>query len=115
LDVLHLSFNFISDFQFSFCSKDFINIREVRLYFVKFLKSSLRTYAQYDLAALVSVQDIDETMTDALASVDKSMYASVASRELATIPTENIFHTDGSMIDDVTGLVGHNINYETGH
>jgi hypothetical protein len=43
-----------------------------------------RTYAQYDLVALVSVPDIDETMTDALASVDKSMYLSVASRELAT-------------------------------
>jgi hypothetical protein len=39
----------------------------------------------------MSVPDIDETMTDALASVDKSMYSSVASRELATIPTENIF------------------------
>jgi hypothetical protein len=52
-------------------------------------------YAQYALAALFSVPDIDETMTDALASVDKSMYASVASRELATIssdyPTENPF------------------------
>jgi hypothetical protein len=40
----------------------------------------LRTYAQYDLAALVSVPDIDETKTDALASsVDKSIYRSVAS------------------------------------
>jgi hypothetical protein len=29
-----------------------------------------RTYAQYDLAALVSVPDIDETITDALASDD---------------------------------------------
>jgi uncharacterized membrane protein len=52
-------------------------------------------YAQYDLAALVSIRDIDETMTVALSSVDKSMYLSVASRELATIasdyPTENIF------------------------
>jgi hypothetical protein len=28
-----------------------------------------RTYAQYDLAALVLVPDIDETMMDALASV----------------------------------------------
>jgi hypothetical protein len=42
-----------------------------------------RTYAQYDLAALVSVQDIDENMTVALASVDKSMHPSAASRELA--------------------------------
>jgi hypothetical protein len=31
------------------------------------------TYAQYDLAALVLVPDIDKTMTDALATVDKSM------------------------------------------
>jgi hypothetical protein len=36
-----------------------------------------RTYAQYDLAALVSVPDIDETMTDAHGSVDKSIYPSV--------------------------------------
>jgi hypothetical protein len=43
-----------------------------------------RSYAQYDLiAALVSVPDIDETMTDALASDDKSMYPSVTSRELS--------------------------------
>jgi hypothetical protein len=41
-----------------------------------------RTYAQYDLAALVSVLNI------ALASVDKSMYQSVASRELATITSD---------------------------
>jgi hypothetical protein len=33
-----------------------------------------RTYAQYDITALVSVPVIDETMTNALASVDKSMY-----------------------------------------
>jgi hypothetical protein len=76
------------------------------------------TYAQYDLAALVSVPDIDETMTDVLASVDKSLYPIVASRELATItsdyPTENIFYTDGSMIDDLAGFAVHNINYETG-
>jgi hypothetical protein len=54
-----------------------------------------RNYAQYDLAALVLILDIAETMTVALASVDKSMYSSVASRESATItsdyPTENIF------------------------
>jgi hypothetical protein len=58
-----------------------------------------RTYAQYDLAALVS--DINETTTGALASVDKSMYPSVPSRELATSDyhTENIFYTDESMID----------------
>jgi hypothetical protein len=45
-------------------------------------------------------------MMKALASVDKSMYPSVvASRELATITsdsaTENIFYTDGPMIDDL--------------
>jgi hypothetical protein len=70
-----------------------------------------RTYAQYDLAALVSVPDIDETMTVALPSVDKS----IASRELATITSdyarENIFDTDGSMIDDVTGFVVQNGDY----
>jgi hypothetical protein len=48
-----------------------------------------------DLAALVSIPDIDEIMTVALASVDKSMYPSGALRELATItsdyPTDNIF------------------------
>jgi hypothetical protein len=38
-----------------------------------------RNYAQYDLAALVSALDIDKTMMDALASVDKSMYPSVTS------------------------------------
>jgi hypothetical protein len=58
-----------------------------------------RIYAQYDLAACVLVPDIDETMTIALASVDKSMYPSVASRELATITsdyaTENIFLQKG--------------------
>jgi ribonuclease HI len=47
------------------------------------------------------------------------MYASVASRELATItsgyPTENIFYTDGSMIYDVARFAVHNRNYETGH
>jgi hypothetical protein len=47
------------------------------------------------------------------------MYPSVASRELTTITsdyaTENIFFTDGSMIDDVAGLAVHNGNYETGH
>jgi hypothetical protein len=60
-----------------------------------------RTYAQYDLAALVSVPDIDETITDALVSIDKSMYSSVASRELTTITSDcatgNIFYTDGQM------------------
>jgi hypothetical protein len=74
-------------------------------------------YAQHDLAVLVSVLDIDEAMMDALALVDKSMYPSVVSRELATITsdyaTENIFYTDGSMIDDVAGFSVHNINYET--
>jgi hypothetical protein len=74
-----------------------------------------RTYAQYDLAALVSVPEIDET----LASVDKSMYPSVASRELAIITSEyakeNIFYTDRSLIDDVAGFAVQNRNYETGH
>jgi hypothetical protein len=77
-----------------------------------------RTYAQYDLAALVS--DIDETTMDALASVHKSMYPRVASRELATITsdyhTENIFYTDGSMIyDDIAAFAVHHRNYKTGH
>jgi hypothetical protein len=67
-----------------------------------------RIYAQYDLAALVSVPDFDDTMTVALASVDKSMYPSVASRKLATI-------TERSMIDDVAGFTVHNRNYKTGH
>jgi hypothetical protein len=83
---------------------------------VQFTFQPSRTYAQYDLAALVSVPDIDET---ALASVDKSMYPSVASRKLATIisdyPSEYIFYTDGLMINDVTGFTVHNRNYETGH
>jgi hypothetical protein len=80
-----------------------------------------RTYARYDLAALVSVLDIDKTMTDTLASVDKKLYLSLASRELATITSnyarENIFYTDGdgSMIDDVAGFALHNANYERGH
>jgi hypothetical protein len=47
------------------------------------------------------------------------MYSSVTSRELATItsdyPTENIFYTDGSMIDDLAVFAVHNINFETGH
>jgi hypothetical protein len=47
-----------------------------------------RTFAQYDLAALFSVLDIDLTIMDALASVDKSMYPSVASRELTTIESD---------------------------
>jgi hypothetical protein len=63
----------------------------------QFTFQSSKTYTQYDLAALVSVLKIDETMTDALASVDKNMYPSVASRKLATITsdyaTENIFYT----------------------
>jgi hypothetical protein len=58
-----------------------------------------RTYAQYDPAALVSVPDIDKTITNALVSVDKNMYPSVASRKLAIITSEyaakNIFYTDG--------------------
>jgi hypothetical protein len=64
---------------------------------------SSRTYAKYDLAALVSVPDIDKTMTDTLGSVDKSKY----SRELAAITsdyaTENFPYPDGSMIDDEAG------------
>jgi hypothetical protein len=47
--------------------------------------SALSNHQEYDLAALVLIPDIDETMTVALASVDKSMYPSVASREFATI------------------------------
>jgi hypothetical protein len=47
-------------------------------------------------------------MTDALASVDKSIYPSVASRK-------NVFYTEGSMIDDVAGFAVHNRNYETRH
>jgi hypothetical protein len=51
-----------------------------------------RTYAQYDLAALVSVPDIDKTMTNALTLVDKSMHSNVASRKLATIRSEHGKH-----------------------
>jgi hypothetical protein len=51
-----------------------------------------RTNAQYDLAALVLVPDIDETMSVALASVDKSMYPSVALQQLqVTIPWRIFF------------------------
>jgi hypothetical protein len=78
-----------------------------------------RTYAKYDLEALVSELDIDKTMTDALAPDDRSMYLSVASRELTKITSDyatgNIFYTDGSMIDDVARLAEHSRNYETGH
>jgi hypothetical protein len=77
------------------------------------------TYAQYDLAALFTVPDIDETMTDAIALVDNSMYPSVASRELTTTTSdyasESIFYTDGSMIDDVAGYAVQNRNYEKRH
>jgi hypothetical protein len=70
-------------------------------------RKDARTYAQFDLAALVSVPDIDETMTNALASVECHL-KSVASRELATItsdyPTDNIFYTDWSMISDIAGF-----------
>jgi hypothetical protein len=93
------------------CMKEFALVAQ-------FIFQPSRTYAQYDLTALVSVPDIDETMTNVLASVDKSMYPSVASRELATItsdfPTENMSYTDGS-IDDVAGFAVHNKNYETEH
>jgi hypothetical protein len=47
----------------------------------QFILQPSRTHAQYDLAALVSVPDIDETMTDALASIDKSMYTQVSLQE----------------------------------
>jgi hypothetical protein len=47
-------------------------------------------------------------MTDALASVDKSIYTSVASRK-------NVFYTEGSMIDDVAGFAVQNRNYEIRH
>jgi hypothetical protein len=47
------------------------------------------------------------------------MYPSVTLRELATITshyaTENIFYTDGSMIDDVAGFALHNRHYKTRH
>jgi hypothetical protein len=56
------------------------------------------TYAQYNLGAFVLVPNIDETITDALTSVDKSMYPSVASNELATITS------DYTMIDDLAGF-----------
>jgi hypothetical protein len=62
-----------------------------------------RTYAQYDLAALVLVPDIDETMTDALASDDNSMYPSIASRELATITSDyatKIFFIHDGWVND---------------
>jgi hypothetical protein len=87
--------------------------------FGRFFENFFFEFNEVDLAALVSIPDIDETMTVALASVDKSMYPSVASREFATITsdysTENIFYTGGSMIDDVAGFAVHNRNYETGH
>jgi hypothetical protein len=71
----------------------------------KFTFQPSRTYEQYDLtAALVSVPDIDETKTDALASVDKSMYPSVTSRELATI-------TSDYATDDIAGFGVNNRNY----
>jgi hypothetical protein len=80
-----------------------------------FIFQPSRTYAQYDLAALVLVPNIDETVTDALASVDKSIYPGIASKELATITSDyamkNIFYTDGSMKDDVAGFVVHNRNF----
>jgi hypothetical protein len=47
-----------------------------------------RTYAQYDLAALVPVPDIDKTIMDALALVDKGTNAIVTSRELAKITSD---------------------------
>jgi hypothetical protein len=72
-----------------------------------------------DLAALFTVPDIYETMTDTIALVDNSMYPSVASKELTIITsdyaTENMFYTDGSMIDDVAGYAVQNRNYEKGH
>jgi hypothetical protein len=52
-------------------------------------------------------------------TVDTQLYSIVPSRELVTITidyaTENIFYTDGSMIDVVAGFEVHNRNYETGH
>jgi hypothetical protein len=48
----------------------------------QFTFQTSRNYAQYDLAALISVPVIHETMTVALASVDKSMYPSVATCRL---------------------------------
>jgi hypothetical protein len=47
-------------------------------------------------AVLVLVPDIDETITVALASVDKSIFLSAASRELATITS----HYPTGWVDD---------------
>jgi hypothetical protein len=47
----------------------------------QFIFQPSSTYAQYDLAALVSVPDIDETMTDALASIDKSTCTQLSPQE----------------------------------
>jgi hypothetical protein len=63
-----------------------------------------RTYVQHDLTAVVLVPNINETMTDALASVDKSMYPSVALRELATI-------TSDYAMDDVAVFAVNDRNY----
>jgi hypothetical protein len=79
----------------------------------QFIFQPSRTYAQYDLAELFSVSDIDETMTNALASVDKSMCPSVASRELGKLQVTNPRKT--FFIEDVAGFTVHNRNYETGH
>jgi hypothetical protein len=58
--------------------------------------------------------DIDETMANTLASVDKA-YTQVSPQE--NLPqlqvTENIFYTDGSLVDDVAGFAVHNRHYET--
>jgi hypothetical protein len=74
-----------------------------------------RSYAQYDFAALVSVPDIDKTMTDALASVDKSMYPSELETMTSDYATGIIFYSDGQMIRSCNWFAMHNRNYETGH
>jgi hypothetical protein len=55
-------------------------------------------------------------MTNALASVDKSMCPSVASKKPASdYSTKNIFYTDESIIADVAGFAVHKRSYERGH
>jgi hypothetical protein len=78
----------------------------------QFIFQPSRTCAQYDLAALDRMR------------LHRSIRTSVASRELAKIssgsPTENVFYTDGSMIDDVmmdsrctTKIMRQGINWQT--
>jgi hypothetical protein len=72
------------------CMKGFASVAQ-------FTFQPSRNNTQYDLAALVSVPNFDETMTDALASVDKSMYPSVMSPQensqqlQVTMPRKTLF------------------------